>query len=87
MEKVVIELPDEAIAEVEQFRDRLPEILLLGLRQLKAQEALWLYQEGIVSLARAAEIAGTDREHLIRQARAAGVAPRRSDAMAAEELA
>lgn len=87
MEKIVIEVPDELAQEFKQYQDRLREVLLLGLLQLKVQEALLLYNRGLVSFSRAAELAGLSRQEMIYQARAFGVQPRWSEQMAQEELA
>ena len=89
MKQVVLELPDELARQVGSYQDqgRLQELVLLGLSQLKAQEALTLYTRGIVSFARAAEIAGLARPEMIRQARALGIRPRGSEQMVEEELA
>jgi predicted HTH domain antitoxin len=65
----------------------LREVILLGILQLKTQEALNLYSKGLVSLARAAELAGVSRLEITRQARASGIQPRWSEEMAKEELA
>jgi len=62
-------------------------LILLGLSQLKAQEALTLYTRGIVSFARAAEIAGLYRPEMIRLAGAFGIRRRWSEQMVGEELA
>ena len=86
MEKMVIEIPDELVQEFELYQDRLREVILLGLLQLKVQEALLLYSRGLVSFARAAELAGLSRPEMIRQARAFDVQPRRSERMVQEEL-
>jgi predicted HTH domain antitoxin len=87
MQRVMIELPDDLAQQVGPYQDRLRELVLLGLRQLKAQEALLFYSQGLVSFARAAELAGLSRTELIRQARALGIEPRWSEQMVAEELA
>ena len=58
MQQVVIELPDEVARQMGSYQGRLKELVLLGLFQLKAQEALTMYTRGIISFARAAEIAG-----------------------------
>jgi predicted HTH domain antitoxin len=87
MQKFEIAVPDEAVAELEPYQDRMAELLLLGLQQLKIREALVLYERGLVSIARAAELAGVTREEMIRQARVAGVTPRWSAEMASQELA
>ncbi len=87
MEKITIEVPDELAQEFKLNQDRLREVLLLGLHQLKIQEALVLYSRGVVSFSRAAELAGLSRQEMIRQARAAGITPRWSERMTQEELA
>ena len=87
MQKVVIEIPDEFVQEISPYRDRLKELIQLGLFQFKTQEALLLYNRGLVSFARAAELAGMDRPTFIRQVRAFGVRPRWSERMVQEELA
>ncbi len=85
MEKVVIELSDEQAQQVGPYRGRLKEALL-GLSQVKVQEALLLYARGLVSFARAAELAGLERPEMTRQARAFGIKPRWSDDMVQEEM-
>jgi hypothetical protein len=87
MGKTVIEISDDKLAKLEPYKDRLGELLLLGLSQIKIQEALLLYQRGLVSFGRAAELAGLSEQEMIRQARAFGVVPRWSEKMAEEEAA
>jgi len=87
MQKMIVEIPDEVVAQLKPYQDRLPELMLLGLHQIKAQEALLLYNRGLISFARAAELAGLSRDEMIRQARASGVKPRWSEQMTQEELA
>ena len=87
MQQVMIELPEDLARQVGSYQGRLQELVLLGLSQLKAQEALTLYTRGIVSFARAAEIADLSGPEMIRQARAFGIRPRWSEQMVEEELA
>ena len=87
MKQVMLELSDDLARQVGSYQGRLQELVLLGLAQLKVQEALTLYTRGIVSFARAAEIAGLSRPEMIRQARAFGFRPRWSEQMVEEELA
>ena len=87
MPRVEIELPDELVDELQPYQHRLAELLRLGLEQTRLAEALKQYERGLVSLARAAELAGVPREELMLRARAAGIIPRWSDTMAIEELA
>jgi predicted HTH domain antitoxin len=86
MQKMVIEIPDELAKEFGPYQDRLRELILLGLAQVKTQEALLLYRRGLVSFARAAELAGLSRTEFVRQARAFGAQPRWSEQMVEEEL-
>jgi len=87
MGKTVIEISDDKLAELEPYKDRLGELLLLGLSQIKIHEVLLLYQRGLVSFGIAAELAGLSEQEMIRQARAFGVVPRWSEKMAEEEAA
>lgn len=87
MAKTVIDISDDKLAELEPYKDRLAELLLLGLSQIKIQEVLLLYQRGLISFGRASELAGLSEQEMIRQARAFGVVPRWSEKMAEEEAA
>jgi predicted HTH domain antitoxin len=87
MAKTVIDISDDKLSELEPYKDRLGELLLLGLSQIKIQEVLFLYQRGLLSFGRAAELAGLSEQEMIRQARAFGVVPRWSEKMAEEEEA
>lgn len=86
MGKVTVEIPDELVEEFREHQNHLREVILLGRQQLKTLEALTLYSRGLVSIGRAAELSGVSRQELIRQARAAGLAPRWSEQMVTEEL-
>jgi predicted HTH domain antitoxin len=86
-ERTVIEIPDALVQEFRPYQDRLREVFLLGLLQLRIQESILLYKRGLVSFARAAELAGLPIPEMIRQARAFGVQPRWSEQMVQEELA
>jgi len=87
MAKKMIEIPDDRLDELDAYRDRLGGILLLGLSQIKIQEALVLYRRGLVSMGRAAELASISEPETVQQARAAGIHPRWSDLQAEAELA
>ena len=77
----------ERLGDLEPYKDKLGELLLLGLSPIKIHESLLLYQQGLVSFGRAAELAGLPEQEMIRQARAFGVYPRWSEKMAEEEVA
>ncbi|MBI2303017.1 MAG: UPF0175 family protein [Armatimonadetes bacterium] len=82
-----VTIPAEWAEELEPYRDRLAELLLLGLSQMRRQEALLLYRRGVVSFGRAAEMARMPEPELSRYAAALGVAPRYEERMVGEELA
>jgi predicted HTH domain antitoxin len=86
MEKFTLEVTGEVSAKLRPYQDKLPELVLLGLQQLKIQESLLLYDRGLVSFGRAAELAGLSEKEMIRQARAAGIEPRWSEDTLKEEL-
>jgi len=86
MAKATVEIPDERLVELDGYKDRLGELLLLGLAQIKVHEALYLYKRGLVSFGRASEIAGLSQQELMRQAKADGIQPRWSEKMVKEEL-
>jgi predicted HTH domain antitoxin len=86
MAKATVEIPDEKFAELGKYKDRWGELLLLGLTQMKIEEALVLYQKGVISFGRSADLAGLSQHDMMRQARARGIEPRWSEAMVEEEL-
>ena len=82
-----VEIPAERLEDIERYKDKLGDLLLLGLKQMKIQESLYLYKRGLASFERAAELAGLPLEEMMVQARAYGIEPRWSDQMVEEELA
>lgn len=87
MAKATVEIPDEQFAELSKYEDKLGELLLLGLSQIKIEQALILYKKGLVSFGRGAELAGLSQQDLMREAKARGIEPRWSEKMIEEELA
>lgn len=87
MAKAMVEIPDDQYAELNKYKDKWSELLLLGLSQMKIEEALVLYQKGLVSFARGSELAGISQEDMMKQATARGIKPLWSDTMIEEELA
>jgi predicted HTH domain antitoxin len=87
MKGLAVQIPSDIVQEFEPYQDRLREIILLGLKQLKVQDALLQYERGLVSLGRAAEIAELSTAEMIRQARALDIGPRWSEKMVNDELA
>ncbi|MDZ7760811.1 MAG: UPF0175 family protein [Desulfovermiculus sp.] len=86
MAKAMVEIPDERYAELDKYKDKFTELLLLGLSQMKIEEALVLYQKGLVSFARGSELAGISQDEMMKQATARGIKPLWSDKMIEEEM-
>ena len=86
MAKTTIELPDKYAPELNQYSDRLDELLLLGLSQVKIEEALLRYWRGLISFGRGAELAGLSQHRMMLQARARGIEPRWTEKMIEEEI-
>lgn len=86
MERVTLEIPDELAKELRIDQARVKELVLLGFSQLKIQEALSLYQRGIVTFGRAAEIASVSQRELVRHARANAIRPHWDEEMLKEEF-
>lgn len=86
MAKAVVDIPDEYLPDLEAYRDRLGELLLLGLTQARLREILAQYERGDISFGRAAQLAGLSQRELVRQARALGVSPTWDEEMLREEL-
>lgn len=84
--KTTIDIPDDLFPDSRHFLDKTGEIFRLGLLQLKIQEALMLYEKGLVSFGRGAELAGLSRDEMIHQAKARGIMPMWSEEMVHEEL-
>ncbi len=87
MAKTTIEVPDDRMAELDAYKNRLGEILLLGLSQIKIQEALLMYKRGLVSIGRAAELSGLSESEMIHQAQVNGIQPHWNDELLEDELA
>ena len=86
MERITLEIPDELAGTLHIDQTKVKELVLLGLAQLKIQEALEFYKRGIVSFGRAAEIAGISQRELVRHARANAIRPHWDEEMLREEL-
>ncbi|NCO43820.1 MAG: antitoxin [Armatimonadetes bacterium CG_4_10_14_3_um_filter_66_18] len=87
MATATVSFPVDRLQELEPYSDRLGELLLLGLSQVRVQEAMMLYRRGLVSFGRSAELAGVSEQDMSRHMRAAGLHPHWDETMVEEELA
>ena len=86
--EVTVEVPETLAAELAGAgQDLLRELLQRGLRDLHIEQALTRYQQGGLSFAAAAELAGVSQPELARAAYVRGMEPPIDSTMAAEELA
>lgn len=86
MKIISIEVSEQVAADLQRYQDRAQEVLQLGMTQLRLQEALHLYRQQLISIGRAAELAGISRQEMVRHARAAGLAPHHGAEMVQAEL-
>jgi len=86
MEQLVVEVPDHLVKELEAYRGNLGEILALGLRQIKMQQALVLFGEAGVSLWKAARMAGVSLREMTEYAVSRGLRATCDEKTLEEEL-
>jgi predicted HTH domain antitoxin len=65
---------------------QLENVIRLGVQQLQIEEALTLYHKGVLSLWKAATIAGIPLREMLTQAAARGYEPEIDEKMLGEEL-
>ncbi len=85
--KVEIEVPDELAAQLKNCDARfVRQLITLGLRELRLEEAVAMLRDAGASLAFAAEYAGVTRTEMAAFCRLRGLQPRWDDQMLREEL-
>ncbi|HKZ86095.1 MAG TPA: hypothetical protein VJ793_20865 [Anaerolineae bacterium] len=88
MTSLTVQLPDRLAKELsDASQEFIAEMLELGLRTRKIEQALAQYARGQMTLGAAAGIAGITEGEMARHAYAHGQEPRFSDETLAEELA
>ncbi len=84
---ITLELTPELARELQPYQDDLVAVIQVGLRQIKMQTMLALYQKGTISLWKAARMAGVSLREMIEFAAAQGIQPDCDEETIAEELA
>lgn len=88
MTSLTVQLPDRLAKELtEAGQEFIAEMIDLGLRTRKIEQALAQYARGEMTLGAAAHLAGITEGEMARHAYARGVEPRFGDETLAEELA
>ena len=88
MTRLTVQLPDRLAKELsDASQEFITEMIELGLRTRKIEQALAQYARGQMTLGAAAHLAGITESEMARHAYARGLEPRFSDETLAEELA
>jgi hypothetical protein len=87
METLTLTVSEALWAEVVPYQGNLGELLRLGLRQVKMEQALALFKQGGISLWRAARLAGVSLREMAQYAAAQGLRAPVDEALIQEELA
>lgn len=73
METLTVSVSEAFLREIGPYRSELAELLRLGLRQVKMEQALALYKQGGVSIWRAARLADVSLREMTQYAAAQGL--------------
>jgi predicted HTH domain antitoxin len=84
---IQLDVPEELVQKYHLSEpSQVEHMLRIGLQQFRLEEALLLYQRGLVSLWKAATMAEISLREMILQASARGYEPAVDDEMLAEEM-
>lgn len=86
MKQIVIDVPNELSEELTAYKKNLAELIALGLRQVKMQQALSLFREGGISLWKAARMADVSLREMTQYAVSQGLRATSDDETPIEEL-
>lgn len=86
MGQISIEVPKQLSDELAAYKGNLVELLALGLRQVKMQQALSLFREGGISLWKAARMADASLREMTQFAVSQGLRATCDDQTLEEEL-
>ena len=87
MNRVTIDIPERLSEGLRGYEDNLTELLTIGLKEVKIQQALALFKQGNISLWRAASLVGVSLREITAHAVAQGFQPKIDEKMKEEELA
>lgn len=84
--EIKLEIPEDILKNVDiKDPSQLEEIFRIGIKQIKIEKALHPYNEGKISLAKAAELADISLSEMMMQASARGLEPLYDKKMIEEE--
>ena len=83
---VTITIPDDLSTQLAPYHDQLDTLLRVGLREIKMQQSLALFQKGGISLWKAARLADVSLREMIQYAVSQGIRAPVDDVTIQEEL-
>jgi len=87
METLTLTVSETFFKQVSPYQDKLEELLRLGIRQLKMEQALALFKQGGISIWRAARLADVSLREMTQYAVSQGLRASVDDQTIREELA
>ncbi len=87
MPKLTVSVSEDLSTQLEPYRDNLDDLLRIGLREVKVEQALSLFKQGHMSLWKAARLAGVTLREMTQCAVAQGLRPEFDEDTMREELA
>jgi len=87
MSRITIDIPERLSEHLKEYGGDITELLAIGLKEVKIQQALALFKQGNTSLWRAAGLAGVSLREMIAHAVAQGLKPKIDEKMKEEEMA
>lgn len=86
MTRLTVIVPDELSKKLKPYQDNLADLIAIGLKEVKIQQALSLFKEGKLSLWKAARMSNVSLREMISHAVAQGLRPPIDNLMLKEEL-
>jgi len=87
MSKITIDIPERLSEDLKEYRGNIADLLTIGLKEVKIQQALALFKQGSISLWRTARLAGISLREMTAHAVAQGFKPKIDEKMKEEEMA
>lgn len=84
---VTIEIPDDLSAQLGPYRENLDDLLWIGLREVRKEQAVALFKKGNISVWRAARLAGVYLREMMQYLAAQGLRATADEETIREELA
>ena len=87
MQTLTISVSNELSEQLNPYHESLEELLLLGLQEMRMRQSLALYQQGNISIWKAARLAKVSLRDMIQYVAGKGVQPEIDEETIREEIA